>query len=108
GGAAATRFGALVSPEPVPEKPQVPAREITAVVDPATQEPEPAIQIEPVHIGSPNGALNLTRQLRRDPLVGIDNQHPLVAPRHVLQRPIFLSGKLTIPVELHHLSPGRG
>ena len=92
----------LVAPEPVPEQTQVPTRKIAAMADPSVEKPEPAIEKKSIEARSLNGLADLPRQRRRDALVRVDDEHPLVPPRDVLKRPVFLAGKFSIPAELHN------
>src|SRR5262245_13217194 len=85
----------------MPKQPQVPTGKITAVVDPATEEPEAAIQIKSIHIGAANRQADFIFQFGCDSFVGIHNQHPFMLPWNIFQRPVLLSWKIPIPNELY-------
>ena len=85
----------------MPKQPQIPTGKITAVVDPAAEEPEPAIQVKAVYIIASNCVANLFLQFRGDALIGIHDQHPFMLPGNIFQRPVLLSWKVPIPNELH-------
>src|SRR5260370_27198481 len=98
-------LNSLVAPFPMSEKPQVPARKITAVIDPTVQKPKPAVQVKSIHIRAANSRADFAFQFRCDALVRIDDEHPVVSPGDILQGPILFSREFSIPRELHNLCP---
>src|SRR5712692_1998220 len=68
-------LNSLIASFPVSEKPQVPARKITAVIDPAVQKPKPAVQVKSIHVRAANGRDDLAFQFRRYALIRINDQH---------------------------------
>src|SRR6266496_2552102 len=88
----------------MPEQAQIPTRKITAIIYPAPQKPEPAVQIKSIHISAANRPSDFAFQLGRDAFVGIDNQHPLMLPANIFQSPVFLPWEFPIPTELHDSS----
>src|SRR5438552_13346641 len=87
----------------LPEETQIPTGIITAMLDPPSVEHEPAINEETISIRRPEGLLDFRGQFRRNPLVSIEDQNPLVFPRYIFQRPILFFRELAIPSELHHV-----
>src|SRR5206468_5547694 len=83
-------FDLFIPTQPMPEQAQIPTRKITAIIYPAPQKPEPAVQIKSIHISAPNRPSDFAFQLGRDAFVGIDNQHPLMLPANIFQSPVFL------------------
>src|SRR5215831_17223269 len=84
-------FNLLVPAKPMPEQTEVPTWEVTAMIYPTIQKPEPAVKIKSVYGGAANGLANFAFQLRRDAFISIDDQHPFVVPGNIFQRPIFLA-----------------
>src|SRR5262249_18758306 len=97
----AVDFDLFVSAEPMPKQPQIPTGKITAMLDPAAEEPEAAIQVKPVHVGAANRQADFAFQFGCDSFVGIHDQHPFMLPGNIFQRPVFLSWKVPRPNELH-------
>ena len=91
---AVVNFDLFVSAQPMSEQPQIPTGKITAVVDPAAEEPEAAIQIKSVYIGAANRMADFVLQLGCDSFVGIHDQHPFMLPGNTLQRQFFFRGRL--------------
>ena len=81
---------ALVAAEPMPEKTQVPVG-IVGMFQPAVHEHEPAVDPVAVRrmrrIGRDRAEFRAG--FRRQHLVGIEDEDPLVAPGQVFQRPVF-------------------
>ena len=108
---AAARVGVgqfFVAPEPVPEQPQIPVR-VIGVLQPAVHEHEAPVDPVP-------GRFRVTRRAGHDPaklllrarrqhLVGVEDEHPVVAERQVFQRPVFLLGPGAAEMELHDFGP---
>src|SRR6266542_1135453 len=90
----------------MPEQAQIPTRKITAIIYPAPQKPEPAVQIKSIHISAPNRPSDFVFQLGRDAFVVIDNQHPLMLPEKNFQSPVFLPWEFNIPNEMQESSSG--
>ena len=99
-------FDLFVPAAPVAEQTQIPTRKVTAVIDPATQEPEPAVQIKSIHVSAANSKADFAFQLGCDAFVGVDNQHPFMSPGNIFQCPVFFSWEFSVPGELNHLRPG--
>src|SRR5215831_20837631 len=100
-------FNLFVPAKPMPEQAKVPTWEITAMIYPTIQKPEPAVKIEAVHVGAANGLANFAFQLGRDSLIGIYDQHPFVVPGNIFQRPILLARQFSVPGKLYKPSPSR-
>src|SRR5262249_52948331 len=88
----------------MPEQAQIPARKITAMIDPTIQKPEPAVEIKSLHVHAPNGLADFQFQFRCDALIGIDDQHPFVLPANIFQRPILLTRQFSVPSKLYNPS----
>ena len=92
----------FVTSQPVPEQSQIPTGIISTVLYPLIEKNEPAVDEIAVRLRLFQFLLNFRRQFRRDVLVRIQNQHPFIFPRHILQCPVFLFGKFAVPRKLHH------
>src|ERR1043166_3015894 len=94
-------FDLLIATQPMPKQPQIPARKITAMIYPAAQKPETAIQIKSIHPRAANCLGDLALQFGCDAFVRIDDQHPIMFPANIFQSPILLPWEFSIPNELH-------
>ncbi len=92
----------LVPAQAVLEEAQVPRLGIAAVLDPAAEEEVFHVEVEPVGLVGGRARGDLGGQLGDDHLVGVDDQHPLVAEREVVERPVLLLGVGAVEVELDH------
>ena len=94
----------LVASELMTKEPQHAQARIPAMMNRTPQEHVEEVQIVAVGIGIRNLRGNLLRQCRRNHLIRINDQHPLVADRKVLQRPVLLLRIASVEVELNALN----
>ena len=93
----------LVAAQAVLEQAQVPALGVAAMADAAAEEEVFHVQIEAVGLVGCGAPGDLLGQLWDDDLVGVDDQHPFVAEREVVERPVLLLGIGPVEVELDDL-----
>src|SRR3954467_7986095 len=100
-------YKSLITTETVSEESKIPIR-IVGVAEPSAHEHKPTIY--PVAIFACAISGNNTREFVRcfwgEHLVGIEDKHPLVAKRQVLQRPVFLFRPHSIKIKLVHNRTG--
>ena len=94
----------LVASELMTKEPQHAQARIPAMMNRPAEEHVEKMQIIAVRIGVRNLRGNLLRQFRRNHLIRINDQHPLVADRKVLQRPVLLLRIASVEVELNALT----
>src|SRR5215470_5130904 len=91
GGNVLSDFDLFVSAKAMPEQAQIPTRKVAAMIDPSVQKPKSAVEIKSVHVRATNSFADFAFQLERDAFVRVDDQHPLMLPRNIFQRPILLA-----------------
>src|SRR6266511_4340783 len=92
----------FVSASGVTEQAEIPARIIAAMPNPSVQEQETAIHEVTIGAGRTQFLADLGRQLHRDSLIGIEDEHPLVLPGNLLQGPVLFLRKPAIPLKVDH------
>src|ERR1700683_107285 len=96
----------LEEAKPVSKETQVPTWEIAGMIDPAPEEVKSAVQVKsrvPIRIS--DRPINIQCQCGCDPLVGIQDQNPLIPKLQVLQCPVLLARPSRLVCELHNTRP---
>src|SRR5437660_1458294 len=93
----------VVATQSVAKQAQIPAGVPTGVAYPGAEKNHASIQVVAIVSTGCDGAFDLALQFRRDALVGVDDQHPVVAKRQSIQRPVLLT-RVALERVLHNCS----
>ena len=98
----------LVAAQAMLEQPQVPARRISAVANRAAEKVIVRVQVEAVGLVPGDTTGDLVGQVGDDDFVGVNDQHPFVAERKMVEAQFFFLGYVPLKWNCTTCAPDSG